>query len=193
MVNAVIFDVDGTLIDSVDLHARAWQDIFLKHGVKTDFQAVRDQIGKGGDKLMKVFLSEEQIARQGAEIEGERGKLCKREYLPQVKPFPALHDLFVRLRSDGIKIALASSAKEDELEAYKRITGIGPFLAEETSSDDVSNSKPDPDIFRAAQKKLGIDTGDIVAVGDTEYDAQSAGKAGVSTIGLLCGGSSPAK
>src|SRR6204780_3842196 len=111
MINAVIFDVDGTLIDSVDLHARAWQDIFLKHGVKTDFQAVRDQIGKGGDKLMKVFLSEEQIARQGAEIEEERAKLFKREYLPQVKPFPALHDLFVRLRSDGIKIALASSAK----------------------------------------------------------------------------------
>jgi HAD superfamily hydrolase (TIGR01509 family) len=193
MVNAVIFYVDGTLIDSVDLHARAWQDIFLKHGVKTDFQAVRDQIGKGGDKLMKVFLSEEQIAREGAEMEEERAKLFKREYLPQVKPFPALHDLFVRLRSDGIKIALASSAKDDELAAYKKITGIGPFLAEDTSSDDVSNSKPDPDIFRAAQKKLGIDPRNVIAIGDTPYDAESAGKAGMSTIGVLCGGSSPAK
>lgn len=90
MVKAVIFDVDGTLIDSVDLHARAWQEIFLKYGVRTDFQAVRDQIGKGGDKLMRVFLSEEQIARQGKEIEEQRAKLFVREYLPLVKPFPAL-------------------------------------------------------------------------------------------------------
>src|SRR5579862_8386500 len=112
MVKAVIFDVDGTLIDSVDLHARAWQDIFLKYGVKTDFQAVRAEIGKGGDKLMKVFLSEEQIARQGQEIEEERAKLFKRRYLSQVKPFPALKGLFERLRSDDIKIALASSAKD---------------------------------------------------------------------------------
>jgi HAD superfamily hydrolase (TIGR01509 family) len=193
MVKAVIFDVDGTLIDSVDLHARAWQDIFYKYGVNTDFQAVRDQIGKGGDKLMKIFLSPEQIARQGEEIEAERTDLFKRKYLPKVKPFPELHDLFTRLRNDGIKIALASSAKDDELEAYKKITGIGPFLAEDSSSDDVSNSKPDPDVFRAAQKKLGVEPGNIIAVGDTQYDAESAGKAGMATIGLLCGGSNPAK
>jgi HAD superfamily hydrolase (TIGR01509 family) len=193
MVKAVIFDVDGTLIDSVDLHARAWRETFLRYRVKTDFQAVRGQIGKGGDKLMRVFLSEDQIERHGKEIEAERAKLFVRKYLPQVKPFPALKGLFERLRDDGIKIALASSAKDDELEAYKKITGIEPFLAEETSSDDVSNSKPDPDIFRAAQKKLGIDPGNIIAVGDTQYDAESAGKAGMSTIGLLCGGSSPAK
>src|ERR1700712_5022882 len=140
MVKAVIFDVDGTLIDSVDLHARAWQEIFLKYGVTTDFQAVRAQIGKGGDKLMKVFLPEEQIARQGEEIEAERARLFERKYLSQVKPFPGLQGLFERLRGDGIKIGLASSAKEDELQVYKKITGIGPFLAKETSSDDVSNS-----------------------------------------------------
>jgi beta-phosphoglucomutase-like phosphatase (HAD superfamily) len=163
MVKAVIFDVDGTLIDSVDLHARAWQDIFLRYGVKTDFQAVRDQIGKGGDKLMKVFLSEEQIGRQGEEIEGERVKHFKREYLPQVKPFPALQGLFERLQDDGIKIALASSAKDDELRVYKKITGIGPFLSQDTSSEDVSNSKPAPDIFLTAQKKLRIDPRNIIA------------------------------
>jgi HAD superfamily hydrolase (TIGR01509 family) len=192
MVKAVIFDVDGTLIDSVDLHARAWQDIFLRYGVKADFQAVRDQIGKGGDKLMKVFVSKEQIERQGKEIEEERGKLFKRKYLSQAKPFPALQGLFERLRGDGINLALASSAKGDELQAYKKITGIEPFLAEEASSDDVSNSKPDPDIFLAAQKKLGIDPRNIIAVGDTQYDAESAGEAGMATIGLLCGGSSRA-
>jgi len=80
---AIIFDVDGTLIDSVDLHARAWQDVFLRYGVKTDFEEVRDQIGKGGDKLMKVFLSKDQIDRFGEEIEAERAKLFMRKYLPR--------------------------------------------------------------------------------------------------------------
>ncbi|MBV8831751.1 MAG: HAD family phosphatase, partial [Acidobacteriaceae bacterium] len=193
MVKAVIFDVDGTLIDSVDLHARAWQEIFLKYGVHTDCQAVRDQIGKGGDKLMKVFLSEEQIARQGKEIEEQRTELFVREYLPRVKPFPALRALFERLRADGIQIALASSAKDKELETYKEITGIEPFLAEDTSSDDVSNSKPDPDVFLTARKKLGIDPRDVLAIGDTQYDAESAAKAGMRTIGLMCGGGSSSK
>jgi HAD superfamily hydrolase (TIGR01509 family) len=166
---------------------------FFRYGVQTDFRAVRDQIGKGGDKLMKVFLSEEQIARWGKQIEAERSELFKREYLPQVKPFPELRELFERLRRDEIEIALASSAKDDELQAYKKITGIGPYLDAKTSSDDVAHSKPDPDIFLAARKKLGIDPRNIIAVGDTQYDAESAGKAGMATIGLLCGGSNPAK
>jgi hypothetical protein len=85
------------VIDSVDLHARAWQETFLRYGVKTDFRAVRDQIGKGGDKLMQVFLSEQQIESWGKNIE-ERTELFKRQYLPQVKPFPRLQDLFERLR-----------------------------------------------------------------------------------------------
>jgi HAD superfamily hydrolase (TIGR01509 family) len=190
MVKAVIFDIDGTLIDSVDMHARAWQETFLRYGVKTDFQTVRDQIGKGGDKLMKVFLSEEQIAGWGKQIEADRTELFKRQYLPQVQPFPQLHGLFERLRKDGIEIAVASSAKDDELRAYKKITGIGPYLGGEISSDDVAHSKPDPDIFLAARKKLDIDPRSIIAIGDTPYDAESAGKA---TIGVLCGGSSPAK
>jgi beta-phosphoglucomutase-like phosphatase (HAD superfamily) len=106
MVKAVIFDVDGTLIDSVDLHARAWQETFAKYGVKRDFEAVRSQIGKGGDKLMKVFLSNTQIKAHGKEIEAARTKLFKRKYLPQVRPFPGLRGLFERLRDDGIKMAL---------------------------------------------------------------------------------------
>ena len=193
MVKAVIFDIDGTLIDSVDMHARAWQDIFLRYGIKTDFRAVREQIGKGSDKLMKVFLSEQQIQRWGKEIEGERTELFKRRYLPLIKPFPQVRDLFERLRREEIKIALASSAKDDELREYKKITGIGPYLSAETSSDDVEHSKPDPDIFLAARRKLGIDPRNIIAIGDTPYDAESAGKAGITTIALLCGGWSPAK
>ncbi len=80
MVKAVIFDVDGTLLDSVDLHAGAWQDIFRRYGVKAEFQKVRDQIGKGGDKLMKVFLSKDQIELEGKRIEAERAELFNGEH-----------------------------------------------------------------------------------------------------------------
>ena len=157
------------------------------------FRALRDQIGKGGDKLMKAYLSKEQLDRWGKEIEAERTDLFNRQYLPKVKPFPKMRGLFERLQKDKIEIALATSAKDDELRAYKRITGIGPFLSVKVSSDDVAESKPDPDVFLAARKKLGFDPRNIIAIGDTPYDAESAGKAGMATIGLLCGGSSPAK
>ena len=166
MVKAVIFDIDGTLIDSVDMHARAWQETFLRYGVKTDFRVVRGQIGKGADKLMQVFLTEEQIAGRGKQIEAERSELFKRQYLPQVKPFPRLRELFERSRKDEIAIALASSAKDDELKAYKTITGIEPYLDAKISSDDVVHSKPDPDIFLAARRKLDVDPRSIIAVGD---------------------------
>jgi HAD superfamily hydrolase (TIGR01509 family) len=142
---------------------------------------------------MKVFLSEQQIARWGKEIESERTQVFQRKYLPLVRPFPGLQGLFQRLRKDEIKIALASSPKDDDLQAYKKITGIGPYLDAEISSDDVANSKPDPDIFLAALKKLAIAPRSIIAIGDTQYDAEPAGNAGIATVGLLCGGSSAAR
>lgn len=189
MIKAVLFDIDGTLIDSVDFHAEAWQQILRRHGREVPFKTVRDQIGKGGDKLMAEFLSPEQIDREGKQIEQERRELFMREYLPRVKPFPGLQGLFERIKKDGKKIALASSAQKEELNAYKRIAGVEPFLEAETSSDDVSNSKPDPDIFVAALKSLKtVAPFEAVAVGDTTYDAQAAGEAGIATVGVLCGG-----
>jgi HAD superfamily hydrolase (TIGR01549 family) len=194
MISAVIFDVDGTLIDSVDLHARAWQETLSRFGCDTSFQLVRDQIGKGGEQLLAVFLPKEKIERQGKQIEQERGELFKREYLPRIKPFASLHELFDRLKADGVKIALGSSAKQDELEIYKRITGIEPFLDAGTSSDDVDKGKPEPDVFLAALDRLGsIKARDVLVVGDTPYDAEAASRAGMQTIGLLCGGCAPEK
>jgi HAD superfamily hydrolase (TIGR01549 family) len=193
-MKAIIFDIDGTLIDSVDYHAEAWREVFRRHGIEVAYESVREQIGKGGDKLMAVFLSPGQIQREGKQIDEERGELFRREYLPRVKPFPALHQLFERLRRDGIKIALASSAKRDELEAYKQITGVGPYLETATSSDDAAGSKPDPGIFLAALNGLpGIQPSQALAVGDTPYDAEAAVRAGMSAIGVLCGGFAPEK
>jgi HAD superfamily hydrolase (TIGR01549 family) len=186
--DAVIFDMDGTLIDSVDQHAKAWVDAFTDYGHDVRFEDVRKQIGKGGDQLMPVFLAKAEIDRIGRELEAHRGKLLKQRYLHQIKPFPAVRELFQRLIADGKQIALASSAKEDELSEYKRIANVADLLDAETSSADAENSKPYPDIFQAALARLGTLARQTMVVGDTAYDAEGAAKAGLRTIGLLCGG-----
>lgn len=194
MPKAIIFDVDGTLVDSVDLHARAWVDALAEFGHPQAFDAVRRQIGKGGDQLMPVFLTPEQIEAMGKDLEAHRGRVMKERYLPQIKAFPGVRALFERLAADGRQIALASSAKQDELATYKRIADITDLVDEETSSDDADKSKPHPDIFQAAIERLkGIVTADILVVGDTPYDVEAAAKAGLKTVGLRCGGWSAAE
>jgi HAD superfamily hydrolase (TIGR01549 family) len=188
MVTVVIFDIDGTLVDSVDLHAQAWQDSFKRFGKEIPFEEVRQQIGKGGDQLMPVFFSAEELDRFGKEMEEYRGELYKREYLPRVRAFPQVRELFQLIKANGKRIALASSAKQDELSVYKRIANIEDLIEEETSADDAERSKPHPDIFQAALDSLGVGPSEAVVVGDTPYDAEAAGKAGMSTIGVLSGG-----
>ncbi len=189
MLKAAIFDVDGTLIDSVDLHAKAWQDALRDYGHEISFDDIRSQIGKGGDQLMPMFLSEGELEAKGEELEKHRVQVLKERYLPQIKPFPMVRGLLQRIQADGTKVALASSAKQDELQTYKEAAHIEDLLEAETSSDDTEASKPDPDIFLAALKHLGgISADQAIVIGDTPYDAEAAGKAGLRTIGLLCGG-----
>jgi HAD superfamily hydrolase (TIGR01509 family) len=189
VIRFVIFDVDGTLVDSVDLHAEAWQKAFARFGKQIPYDDVRYQIGKGGDQLMPVFLSREELEKFGEELEKYRGELFKREYLPRVKGFPKVRELFERVRADGKTIALASSAKGDELSTYKRIANVADIVEEETSKDDAERSKPHPDIFVAALELLGNPPpAEVFVVGDTPYDAEAAGKAGLRTLGFLCGG-----
>jgi len=189
MLKAVIFDIDGTLVDSVDLHARAWQEAFRHFGREVEFARVRHQIGKGGDQLMPVFFSAEELERFGEEMEKFRGDLYKREYISRVRAFPQVRELFERIRSDGQRIALASSAKRDELKVYKELARITDLVEEETSADDAEKSKPHPDIFEAALDALGdVRAGEALVVGDTPYDAEAAGKINLRTVGVLCGG-----
>jgi HAD superfamily hydrolase (TIGR01509 family) len=189
MPRAVIFDVDGTLVDSVDRHAQAWVETFAEFGYACDFAAVRHQIGKGGDQLMKEFLSPQQILRDGEAIEKARQRHFRTRYLPGVTAFPMVRELFQRLIADGKKVVLASSAIGEELAAYKRKAAIGDLIEEETSKDDVDRSKPHPDIFEAALAKLGeIPPSAALIVGDSPWDAIAGRRAGLRTIGLLCGG-----
>ena len=189
MIKAVIFDIDGTLVDSVDLHAQAWKEAFKHFGKDVPYEQVRHQIGKGGDQLMPVFLTREELEEFGDELEEYRSKIFKRDSLPRVRAFPKVRELFQKIKQDGKRIALASSAKEEELKVYKKIAQIEDLVEEETSADDADRSKPHPDIFKAALERLDdITPREAIAVGDTPYDAEAAGKTGIRTIGLLCGG-----
>jgi HAD superfamily hydrolase (TIGR01549 family) len=189
MVKAIIFDMDGTLVDSVDLHAKAWQDAFRDFGHEFELKAIRDQIGKGGDQLLPVFLTREEIDKDGPDLEKHRGDILKERYLSQIKAFPKVPQLFERIRADRIKIVLGSSAKAEELQTYKKIAGIEGVIDGEISSEDAEKSKPHPDVFQAAMAKLeGIHTSEVVVVGDSPYDAEAAGKAGLWTIGFRSGG-----
>jgi HAD superfamily hydrolase (TIGR01549 family) len=189
MVKAVIFDIDGTLVDSVDLHAEAWRIAFKKFGKDVEFHAVRSQIGKGADQLLPVFLSSAELAQFGQALDEYRSQLYKKDYLPKVRPFPKVRELFQRIQQDGKRIALASSAKGDELKTYKQIAQIEDLIHAETSSDSAEKSKPHPDIFDAALEELGdMPRSRVVVVGDTPYDAQAARNAQLQTIGMLSGG-----
>jgi phosphoglycolate phosphatase-like HAD superfamily hydrolase len=188
MPRAAIFDVDGTLLDSVDLHAGAWQEALAHFGHHVTFEECRSQIGKGGDQLIPVFLSEAEQRDHGKEMEEWRGKLFKSKYLPLVRPFSAVPELLRRVHDAGLKVAVASSAKASELEVYLDIARVRDLVDVATSSEDAEQSKPAPDIFQVTLKKLGISGPDAVAIGDTPYDAQAAGRAELPSIGLLCGG-----
>jgi phosphoglycolate phosphatase-like HAD superfamily hydrolase len=188
MPRAAIFDIDGTLVDSVDLHARAWHEALVKFGHQVTFEQARSQIGKGGDQLIPVFLSEAEQKDHGEAMEEWRGKLFKSKYLPLVRPFSAVPELLRRVHDAGLKVAVASSAKTSELEVYLNIACIEDLVDVATSSDDTEQSKPFPDIFHVALKKLGIEGREAVAIGDTPYDVEAARKAGIPTIGVLCGG-----
>jgi len=188
-MKAVIFDVDGTLVDSVDLHAKAWQEAFAHFGHRFPFDKIRSQIGKGGDQLMPFFLPKEEVEAKGEEIEKFRGNLFKKDFMDKVQPFPKVRELFERLREDGWKLALASSGKKEEVKKYEEMCNISDLLDTQTSSQDAEKSKPHPDIFVAAMKRLGDPTPeDCIVVGDSPYDAEAATKAGIPAVGFLSGG-----
>jgi len=189
MIEAFIFDVDGTLIDSNDFHARTWQKAFEKYGKKISFERIRPHIGKGADTLLPEFLSEKEIKEFGDDVADTRGEIFKNEYLSRVKPFPKVRELFRKIKDDGKRIALASSANEDEVEAYKKIANVEDLIEKSTSADDAEKSKPEPDIFEAALKLLGNPKlENVLVVGDTPYDAEAATKAKLKIVGVLCGG-----
>jgi HAD superfamily hydrolase (TIGR01509 family) len=136
-----------------------------------------------------MFVSAQRLADEEQTISDFRSDLFKRQYLPRVRAFPGVPALFQRVRLDGMKIALASSGKADEVENYARIAGVTNLIDLATTADDAERSKPEPDIFEAALAKLApISAGESIVIGDTPWDVIAANKAGLRTIGMLCGG-----
>lgn len=184
MLKAVIFDIDGTLVDSVESHARAWQQAFEKFGKKVPLEDVRKQVGKGSDQMLPEFFTKEQLERFGKEMEDFREDLFKREFRPGVKPFPRVRELLLRIHADGRKVALASSGGRADMNYYKRLLNVEDLVEEDASGDDVKKSKPHPDIFADALKELKIEAHEAIAVGDTPYDSEAANKIHLRTIGI---------
>lgn len=188
MIKAVLSDIDGTLVESNWLHAAAWRDAFAAMGINLDVEEVRRQIGKGGDELIPVFVPWWKRRAVEDPLKAYRKFVFEADYMGKVKPLPHVRELMQRMKQAGIKVALASSAKKDELEEYKKIANIEDLVDENVSADDADRAKPHPDIFRASLDKLGVKAAEALALGDTPYDAEAAGKADVWTVGVTTGG-----
>ena len=188
MIEALLSDIDGTLVDSNWLHAEAWQKSFEIIGINLELEAVRRQIGKGGDQLIPIFVPWWKRPAVEQPLEAYRKFLFQTQYLAQVRPLPRVREFLVSIQKHGIRVALASSASREDLLAYKKIARIEDLVDSDTSANDAARSKPHPDIFAASLHKLGVAPQNALALGDTPYDAEAAGKAGVSTIGVTTGG-----
>jgi HAD superfamily hydrolase (TIGR01509 family) len=186
-IRAVLFDIDGTLVDSNDMHVLAWEEAFAGVGATFERQTIHDQIGKGTDMLVPALLPEANEAVQ-EKLGDAQGQVFKAKFLDTVKPFPGANDLLARARSSGRKVVLASSASKPELEHYLGLLDAHDLVDATTSADDVESTKPAPDIFATALKKLApLSAEEVIVVGDTPYDIEAAAKCGIATIGLRSG------
>ena len=185
-VQAVFFDIDGTLVDSNEQHVNAWAFAFREEGCPQELDDIRAQIGKGGDLLVPALLpaSDESLRQR---VSHRHGSYFKDMYLDHVRAFAKASELIAKVHATGRQVVLASSATRDELEHYVALLGVGDYLAATTSIDNVDASKPEPDIFSVALEKIGIAAEKAIVVGDTPYDVEAALKAGVTTVGLTSG------
>jgi HAD superfamily hydrolase (TIGR01549 family) len=184
----LLCDIDGTLVDSNSLHAEAWRRAFEHFGIQIGLDEAWRQIGKGGDQLIPVFVAAADRERIEEPLKEHRSMLMKRDYMNRMVPFPRSRDLLVRVKQSGKRIALATSANEEDVKTYKKLVGMEDLVEAESTSADAEHSKPSPDIFEAALQKMGARADRAIALGDTPYDAQAATKLGVQVIGLTCGG-----
>lgn len=188
LYQAVLFDVDGTLVDSNDAHADAWVKAFSRHGVAVDWTRVRRCIGMGGDKLMPEVSGLSKESPRGARIAEERTAIFKTELLPAIQPLRDARKLVAAIKELGYTVVAASSAQKDELTPLLKIAGAEALMDEATSSDDAQESKPEPDIVLASLKRAGVEAADAIMIGDTPYDVEAATRAGVKIIGFRSGG-----
>ncbi len=185
-IQAVFFDIDGTLVDSNEQHVESWAFAFREQGCPQERDDIREQIGKGGDLLVPTLLPDADTGLR-ERLSAKHGEHFKTVYLDRVRPFEGAAALLRRVHASGRKILLASSAKAEELDHYIDLLDVRSLIDGTTSIDDVETSKPAPDIFGVALDKAGVPAADVVVVGDTPYDVEAAGRAGIAAVGLTSG------
>ena len=187
-LKAVLLDMDGTLLDSNSFHAEAWVRTLQHFGYNATFEAVVKQIGKGGEFLLPNFVPADKLLSQEKEINVFRKSLFHREYIDRIVPFADARRLLELMHKRQLRIAVATSGEKDDLETFKTILKIHDLVEEDATSEDAEKPKPEPDIFQAALKLLGVEPSEALALGDTPWDVEAAGKAGVRTVAVESGG-----
>lgn len=189
MPRGVIFDIDGTLVDSNDAHAQAWLDALKEFGFSDiPFERVRRMIGMGGDKILPDLVGLSEDDERGKKLLDRRKQIFLRHYLPGLRAFPDSRNLVERIKQDGMLAVVASSANSKELTPLLRAAGVEDLMDETTSSSDAEDSKPDPDIVQAAVAKTHLPAEQLIMLGDTPYDIEAAKGAGVPIVAVRCGG-----
>ncbi len=191
MTEAVLFDVDGTLIDSDDAHARAWVAALAEGGHPIPFERIRPLIGQGGDRILPEVAGLSDETEPGKTIAKRRGEIFKQHELNAIQPTRGAKALLEAVRARGARVVIATSAKSSELDGLLARGELGPLVDVATTSDDAGSSKPAPDIVQSALKKAGLGPDAVVFVGDTEWDVKAAHEAGVKAVALRCGGMDP--
>lgn len=188
MLRGVIFDIDGTLVDSNAAHAQSWVETLAEAGYEVPFDVIWPMIGMGGDKLLPSAIGIESDSPLGKRLSERRWDLFRQNYLPNLQPTPGARALVTRMKNDGLKLLVASSAKGDELQLLLEAATVADLIKLRTSASDAKESKPDPDIVEAAVRNSGFEADELMMLGDTPYDVQAAIGAHVQLIGLLSGG-----
>ncbi len=190
MIKAVIFDIDGTLMDTNGLHIRAWERAFKRGGYSVPADRIAVEIGKGGDHLVPAILGDPQS--KADEEEQERSRAAHDEEYAlianQAKPFPGAAQILAQLRERGLKVALGTSASDEEVARYLGYLDADKNVDVITSKSNVKSSKPAPDVFSVALKKLGLKPNEVVVIGDTPYDIIAANKLELPCVAVLSGG-----
>ena len=186
---ALIFDIDGSLVDSNDAHAAAWAEALRNFDIDREVEAILPLIGMGTDKLLPRMAGVTADSELGLQIAARHFELFRGVYFNHVSAFPGVRELFERLQADGVRLGIATSAKRDELDLLLEVADIHDLIdARGLASNDGLASKPDPDVVDAALNRLGTDPASTLMVGDSPYDVEAAKRAGLGTIALRCGG-----
>src|SRR5947209_14087972 len=182
-----ILDIDGTLVDTNYQHALAWYRAFRQHGIVLPVWRIHRHIGMGGDQLVAALTDERTDDDKGDDIRSAE-KALYMALIEEVEPMEGSRDLIVDLKRRGHTVVLASSAKDDEVDHYLGLLDARDLADDWTSSGDVEQTKPQPDLVKAALDKAGVGSDDAVMVGDTTWDIEAAKRTQVPTLAVRTGG-----